>query len=102
MTHIDFNQDAFIEKSTRIHLERIFKGVISDDFAMSRFVADYEDSLYRGKHLITQRLGYTHHGIYAGNNSVIHYSGLAEGPLSGVGRLKGFRYANFRVARRSV
>ncbi len=85
MTHIDFNQDAFIEKSTRIHLERIFKGVISDDFAMSRFVADYEDSLYRGKHLITQRLGYTHHGIYAGNNSVIHYSGLAEGPLSGGG-----------------
>jgi hypothetical protein len=30
-------------------------------------------------HLITPRALYTHHGIYAGNGHVIHYSGLAYG-----------------------
>ncbi|UJS23683.1 lecithin retinol acyltransferase family protein [Thiothrix winogradskyi] len=32
-----------------------------------------------GDHLISSRLGYTHHGIYIGNGKVIHYSGLADG-----------------------
>jgi hypothetical protein len=30
-------------------------------------------------HLISPRAFYTHHGIYAGNGRVIHYSGLAYG-----------------------
>jgi Lecithin retinol acyltransferase len=30
-------------------------------------------------HLVTPRAFYTHHGIYAGNGRVIHYSGLAYG-----------------------
>src|SRR5262245_36515788 len=33
-------------------------------------------------HLITPRRGYTHHGLYVGNGSVVHYPGL-------VGRLHG-------------
>lgn len=36
-----------------------------------------------GTHLITQRTGYTHHGIFVGDNSVIHYAGLARGLASG-------------------
>lgn len=32
-----------------------------------------------GAHLVTPRIGYTHHGIYIGNGKVIHYSGLADG-----------------------
>jgi hypothetical protein len=36
-----------------------------------------------GDHLVTSRLGYTHHGIYIGDNRVIHYSGLADGISSG-------------------
>lgn len=32
-----------------------------------------------GDHLISARLGYTHHGIYIGSGKVIHYSGLANG-----------------------
>lgn len=36
-----------------------------------------------GDHLISQRFGYTHHGIYIGNNQVIHYSGLADGLRGG-------------------
>jgi Lecithin retinol acyltransferase len=31
-----------------------------------------------GAHLITPRRGYTHHGIYAGHGTVLHYAGLAR------------------------
>lgn len=36
-----------------------------------------------GAHLVTPRTVYTHHGIYIGNNQVVHYSGLADGLESG-------------------
>jgi hypothetical protein len=36
-----------------------------------------------GSHLVTPRSGYKHHGIYIGNQSVIHYSGLADGIRNG-------------------
>ncbi|MCX4170257.1 MULTISPECIES: lecithin retinol acyltransferase family protein [Paraburkholderia] len=29
-----------------------------------------------GAHLVSERKGYTHHGIYAGNGQVIHYGGF--------------------------
>ena len=33
-----------------------------------------------GDHLVTPRTGYTHHGLYMGNQQVIHYEGkLGEG-----------------------
>lgn len=34
-------------------------------------------------HLVTSRGLYTHHGIYVGNNEVIHYSGLSDGLNAG-------------------
>lgn len=41
-----------------------------------------------GAHLITARRGYTHHGIYAGQGTVVHYAGLARdlrpGPIEEV------------------
>lgn len=37
-----------------------------------------------GDHLVTPRVGYTHHGIFVGDDSVIHYSGFANGISSGV------------------
>ena len=30
-----------------------------------------------GAHLVTQRSGYEHHGIYVGNGRVVHYAGFA-------------------------
>lgn len=36
-----------------------------------------------GDHLISPRLGYTHHGIYVGNDEVIHYSGFSSGISKG-------------------
>ena len=43
----------------------------------------FNRQLKSGDHLITERLGYTHHGIYLGKNKVIHYSGLAAGLRAG-------------------
>jgi len=31
-----------------------------------------------GSHLVTGRLGYTHHGLYAGAGKVVHYAGLSR------------------------
>ena len=31
-----------------------------------------------GAHLVTRRVGFTHHGIYAGDGKVIHYGSLGE------------------------
>jgi len=36
-----------------------------------------------GTHLVTDRTGYTHHGIYVGDGRVVHYAGLANGLESG-------------------
>ncbi len=36
-----------------------------------------------GDHLVTFRMGYTHHGLYLGNKEVIHYEGSSLGNLSG-------------------
>jgi hypothetical protein len=36
-----------------------------------------------GSHLISPRRGYTHHGIYIGDDKVVHYAGLARGQFRG-------------------
>ena len=36
-----------------------------------------------GSHLISPRRGYIHHGIYVGDDKVVHYAGLARGPFRG-------------------
>lgn len=43
----------------------------------------FNQQLRAGDHLVTKRLGYTHHGIYLGRDKVIHYSGLANGLRAG-------------------
>lgn len=40
-------------------------------------------SIMIGSHLVTNRTGYSHHGIYVGNGKVVHYSGLANGINAG-------------------
>jgi len=37
------------------------------------------DVLKLGDHLVTPRRGFTHHGIYIGNQQVIHYAGFING-----------------------
>lgn len=36
-----------------------------------------------GDHLVSPRPGFTHHGLYVGNNEVIHYAGYSSGEESG-------------------
>jgi len=36
-----------------------------------------------GAHMVTPRLGYTHHGIYAGQGRIVQYGGLSRGLRSG-------------------
>ncbi|AGW91366.1 hydrolase [Ralstonia pickettii DTP0602] len=38
----------------------------------------HADLLPLGAHLVTERHGYVHHGIYAGAGRVIHYAGFAR------------------------
>lgn len=40
---------------------------------------DFWKEIPLGAHLVTSRIAYTHHGIYAGEGKVIHYSGLVDG-----------------------
>ena len=37
--------------------------------------------LQLGAHLVTPRFGYAHHGIYVGDNKVVHYAGLSRALL---------------------
>jgi hypothetical protein len=52
----------------------------------SRAMAD--DAWPLGAHLVSERAGYSHHGIYVGNGRVVHYAGLCEslhrGPIEEV------------------
>lgn len=36
-----------------------------------------------GDHVVTQRFGYTHHGLCVGDDQIIHYSGLGGGASNG-------------------
>ncbi len=34
--------------------------------------------MQRGDHLVSPRTGYSHHGLYLGNQCVIHYAGISD------------------------
>ncbi|MEX3936404.1 lecithin retinol acyltransferase family protein [Paraburkholderia phymatum] len=38
----------------------------------------FNDEPALGSHLVTQRCGYEHHGVYVGRGKVIHYAGFAK------------------------
>lgn len=52
-------------------------------YGKSEYRTDAGYVLKVGDHLIVSRTLYTHHGIYAGDGHVIHYSGLSNGLKSG-------------------
>jgi hypothetical protein len=60
----------------------------SSEAGETRQAAAYTIDLPIGAHLVTQRSGYEHHGIYVGNGRVVHYSGFAgsahRGPVEEV------------------
>lgn len=50
-----------------------------------RIICAEADTFPLGAHLVTERWGYAHHGIYAGQGNVVHYAGfkdlLRRGPV---------------------
>jgi hypothetical protein len=46
-------------------------------------VANVPRRIPLGSHLVSPRIGYTHHGIYVGRGRVIHYSGMSNGNSTG-------------------
>ncbi len=46
-------------------------------------LAEPDDEPAPGAHLVTQRRGYEHHGIYVGAGRVVHYAGFAESAQRG-------------------
>lgn len=73
---------------TRKYLDEIFQSTVVND----HFLADQVHKHYSlpniASHLVTPRLGYSHHGIYVGEGQVIHYSGFGKemrgGPIEQV------------------
>lgn len=67
---------------------------------MSKIKSGYDSNgavLSVGDHLRSPRLGYSHHGLYVGNDSVIHYSGFVNGMSAGeieVTSIDAFRHGN--------
>lgn len=62
--------------------ENIIRSAIASRQAPPRRLAeDGEPPL--GAHLVTQRRGYSHHGIYVGGGRVVHYAGLCSGAHAG-------------------
>ncbi|WP_226939233.1 lecithin retinol acyltransferase family protein [Janthinobacterium sp. FT14W] len=52
-------------------------------YGKANYFTDAGYELKIGDHLIVSRTFYTHHGIYAGEGIVIHYSGFSDGLTSG-------------------
>lgn len=46
------------------------------DWIVRSLEDDAESGIALGAHLVSERDGYSHHGIYAGNGQVIHYAGF--------------------------
>jgi hypothetical protein len=46
-------------------------------------VYGFDDEPALGAHLVTQRRGYAHHGIYVGGGTVVHYTGFASSAQPG-------------------
>ena len=78
----NIDKDTLTEFLTNRYIEQFLDGIIDDDdHPISDRVAQYANLAEIGSHLKTPRMGnsYTHHGIYIGNEKVIHYAGLADG-----------------------
>ena len=77
------NVDLTTEFITRRYLEYIFSGISIGNHEIADEVERVTTEPKIGDHLVTPRVGYTHHGLYAGDGKVIHYEGLYEGFKSG-------------------
>ena len=51
-------------------------------FSERRWRLDTREIPCVAAHLVTERVGYTHHGVYVGDGKVVHYAGLSRAWLA--------------------
>lgn len=78
------NRPVFqVEDVIGLPVSRFLQDVFSDndlyEMAQLRSQLDLALKPKLGDHLVKPRPGYTHHGIYVGDDKVIHYAGFADG-----------------------
>ena len=71
-TNYTFGETVKTVYSVEETINNALKGINPINIISNEFSSE-EESLKIGDHLFVQRIGYTHHGIYVGDNSVIHY-----------------------------
>jgi hypothetical protein len=77
--------NELVDFLTKRHIDQFLSGILPSDQPLSGALRQYASLPPKGAHLETPRMGgaYTHHGIYIGNEKVVHYSGLAKKLNSG-------------------
>ena len=72
--NIELYQDYMIQKN----IDQFTSEIINNEIhSITDQVVTYINLPNIGSHLVTKRVGYTHHGIYIGDKKVIQYSGFS-------------------------
>jgi hypothetical protein len=74
----DFDIEAYKEYMLQQSIDDFIRGTIGQELhPITDKIVDFVNLPDRGSHLVTPRIGYTHHGIYVGAGYVIQYSGFS-------------------------
>lgn len=80
---IESNNKDISEFLTRQYVDKFLTGSFPETTPITDALNKHLSLPKLGDHLETPRTGYYHHGIYIGNEKVVHYYGLADGLNSG-------------------
>ncbi|WP_250655323.1 lecithin retinol acyltransferase family protein [Alkalimarinus coralli] len=80
MNNLELNlpEKEVSEFLTRKYLDQVFQSTVIEDHSLTDQINRHYNLPKIGSHLVTPRLGYTHHGVYVGDEQVIHYSGFGN------------------------
>ncbi len=75
---VEFDHEAYKEYILKKSIDEFLnKNLFNELHPITNKIIEYVNLPEIGSHLVTQRIGYTHHGIYVGNKQVIQYSGFS-------------------------
>lgn len=75
---VGFNHEAYNQYMLKKSIDEFLnKNLFNELHPITNKIIEYVNLPEIGSHLVTPRLGYTHHGIYVGNKQVIQYSGFS-------------------------
>lgn len=74
----EFDIEAYQQYILQQSIDEFLTGTLMNElYPVTSKVIEYINLPEKGNHLVTKRIGYTHHGIYIGNKQVIQYSGFS-------------------------